>query len=106
MYDASLANAPPPACVDELRSRQLETIVMLLDPQTDDHAVYVDGTGVGKSHAMRVLGGMLDGITLIFIPLLTLSADVLSEFKTDNNAFGKVNVSYLNELRGVDTLTY
>lgn len=34
---------------------------------------------------MCVLGGMLGGVTLIFIPLLTLPADVLENSKTEND---------------------
>lgn len=92
--------------VPTLRPRQLETIVSLLDPRTDDHAVYVDGTGAGKSHAMHVLGGMLGGVSLIFIPLLNLSADVMAKFQTDNTDVGDVNVSHLDELRDLDTSAY
>ena len=92
--------------VDELRPRQLATIETLLDPRSPDRVIYVDGTGAGKSHAMRVAGGLLGGVTLIFIPLLTLSADVLEKFKTTNETFGEVNVSHLDELYDVDRNQY
>ena len=84
--------------VPALRPRQMEAVATLLNPRTADHAIYVDGTGAGKSHAMRVLDSMLGGITLIFIPLLTLSADVLEKFKTENDSFGDVDVSHLDEI--------
>ena len=92
--------------VDELRPRQLETIATLFDPRSPDRAIYVDGTGAGKSHAMRVAGGLIGGVTMIFIPLLTLSADVLEKFKTNNDVFGEVNVSHLDELYEVDPAQY
>ena len=44
------------------------------------------------------MGGILGGITLIFISFLTLSVDVLEKFKTDNDAFGHVTVTHLDEL--------
>ena len=59
--------------VPSLRPRQLEAVASLMDPRTPDSVIYVDGTGAGKSHAMRVAGGLIGGVTIIFIPLLTLS---------------------------------
>lgn len=55
---------------------------------------------------MRVSGGLLGNITIIFIPLLTLSADVLEKFKIANNTFGEVNVSHLDELLNVKREQY
>lgn len=43
--------------------------------------LYVDSTGASKSHTMHILGSLMGGVTLVFIPLLTLSADVLEKFK-------------------------
>ena len=102
--------APPSPCCRHVDRpplpRQLATIGALLNPQTPDRVLYVDGTGAGKSHAMRVVGGMLGRVTLVFIPLLTLSADVLEKFKTTNNEFGEVNVSHLDEVFEISQQQY
>ena len=111
-FDASRLQQEIAACsaelwgVPQLRPRQLATATALLNPLTPDRTLYVDGTGAGKSHAMRVLGGMLGGVTIVFIPLLSLSADVLEKFKTSNDTFGEVNVSHLDELYEVSRQKY
>ena len=45
---------------------------------------------------------MEGGIILIFIPLLTLSADVLIKFQYANDDYGDVNVQHLDELYDVN----
>ena len=47
---------------------------------------------------MRVIGTMERGIMLIFIPLLTLSTDVLDKFVSAKQKYGKVRVFHLDEL--------
>jgi hypothetical protein len=45
-----------------------------------------------------MLGVMEWGIVLIFIPLLTLSADVMSKFASADQRFGAVIVQHLDKL--------
>ena len=52
------------------------------------------------------MGVYATGFTLIFIPLLTLSADVLAKFESANQHHVKVRVSHLDELHGVDRAKY
>jgi hypothetical protein len=46
------------------------------------------------------------GIILIFIPLLTLSADVMSKFTCANQNFGAVTVQHLDELFDANKQVY
>ena len=45
-----------------------------------------------------MLEAYLAGFTLFFIPLLSLSADVLEKFQSANQKFGRVRVYHLDEL--------
>ena len=56
-------------------------------------------TGGGKTHIVRTIGVIEKGIVLIFIPLLTLSADVLTKFIDSNKNYGTITVQHLDELR-------
>ncbi len=49
---------------------------------------------------------MLGRITVIFIPLLALSADVMEKFESDNVTYGDINVSHLDELYDVNREQY
>jgi len=78
--------------------RQTEVVHTTLHPDAPDAVVANLRTASGKTHVMRVLGSMQRGFVPIFIPLLTLSADVLDKFKSANQRFGKVLVFHLDEL--------
>ena len=54
--------------------------------------------GGGKTHILRTLSVIERGIVLIFIPLLTLSADVMQKFDAANTTWGNVGVYHLDEL--------
>jgi superfamily II DNA helicase RecQ len=56
---------------------QLEVCYHLLHPHRLNALVVVNQTGGGKTHIFWTLGVIECGIVLIFIPLLTLSADVM-----------------------------
>ena len=54
--------------------------------------------GGGKTHILRTLGVIERVIVLIFIPLLTLSADVMHKFEVANRTWGDVGAYHLDEL--------
>ena len=66
--------------VPTLRHRQLEVMTKYFDPRLPDWMIAILRTATGKTHMMRVIGVIERGFVLIFIPLLTLSADVLAKF--------------------------
>ena len=84
--------------VEDLRDHQYRIGEVLFDPNRPDAIIAVYPTGSGKSHAMRVIGAMQRGIHLIFIPLLTLSADVMAKFSSASQSHGSVRAYHLDEL--------
>ena len=69
--------------VDELREMQYQLLFTMLVNRIRQ-VLYVDRTGGGKSHAMRMLATMCKGIHLYFCPLLALMADVALKFQEGN----------------------
>ena len=69
---------------------QLEAVYCLLHPLHPNHLAVIQRTGAGKTHILQTLDVMERGIILIFIPLLTLSANVMSKFTRTNQNFGAV----------------
>ena len=67
---------------------QLDAVYRLLHPVRSNHLTVIQRTGAGKTHILRTLGVIERGIVLIFIPLLTLSADVMNKFTCANQNFG------------------
>lgn len=92
--------------VSSLRPRQLEVASSLLDPGRPNHILACLRTGYGKSHIMRLLGTMVGGFALVFIPLLALSADVLAKFQEADPSYGRVRVFNLDELYKDDRAKY
>ena len=82
----------------EMYPAQLDAIYRLLHPVRPNHLAVIQRTGAGKTHILRTLGVIERGIILIFIPLLTLSADVMSKFTSADQQFGAVAVQHLDEL--------
>jgi hypothetical protein len=70
--------------VPTMRPAQLEACYRLLHPHRPNSLVAVHRTGGGKTHILRTLGVIERGIVLIFIPVLTLSADMMHKFDTAN----------------------
>ena len=89
-----------------LRPMQLDIAEVVLDPERPNVVVAVYPTGSGKTHVIRVVGVIERGVVLIFIPLLTLSADVLAKFTNADRRFGDVNVQHLDELFDNNKATY
>ena len=77
---------------------QLDAVYRLLHPVRPSHLAVIQRTGAGKTHILQTLGVIEWGIVLIFIPLLTPSADVMSKFTCANQNFGAVAVQHLGEL--------
>jgi len=74
--------------VRTMHPAQLEACYRLLHPHRPNSLVVVHRTGGGKTHILRTLGVIEWGIVLIFIPLLTLSADVMHKFEEANTTWG------------------
>ncbi len=65
--------------VNEMHPAQLDAVYPLLHPLRPNHLAVIQRIGAGKTHILRTLGVIERGIVLIFIPLLTLSANVMSK---------------------------
>ena len=83
--------------VQEMYTMQIDS-VFLLHPVRSNNLAVIQQTGAGKTHILRTLGMMERGIVLIFIPLFTLSADVMSKFTCADQRFGAVTVQHLDKL--------
>jgi superfamily II DNA helicase RecQ len=81
-----------------MRPAQLDACFCLLHPHRPNSLVVVHRLGGGETHILRTLGVIERGIVLIFIPLLTLSADVMHKFEDYNPRWGNVGVYHLDEL--------
>jgi hypothetical protein len=84
--------------VQTMRPAKLEACYRLLHPHCPNSSVVVHRTGGGKMHILRTLGVIERGIILIFIPLLTLLADVMHKFEDTNMTWGNIGVYHLDEL--------
>ena len=111
-YDVEQIKADMEQCslaiwdVDGMRDMQKDVIVKLFDPNTSNNIIVAFPTGSGKSHIIRVVGTMHRGITLIFIPLLTLSANVMAKFDSAFQSSGSVRSYHLDELFDNNKETY
>ncbi len=85
---------------------QIDAAFCLLHPTHPNHLAVIQRTGVGKMHIVRTLGVIKRGIILIFIPLLTLSADAMAKFTCANKHFGGVITMHLNKLYNANKCTY
>jgi hypothetical protein len=54
--------------------------------------------GARKTHIFCTLGVIEQGIVLMFIPLLTLSANVVSKFTYANQRFGAIIIQHFVKL--------
>ena len=92
--------------VHEMYPTQLDTVYRLLHPVRLNHLAVIQQTGADKTHILRMLGVIERGIILIFILLLTLSADVMSKFTCADQKFGAVAVQHLDELFDANKQVY
>ena len=66
----------------------------------------IQRTCAGKTHILRTLGVIERGIVLVFIPLLTLSADVMNKFTCANQNFSAITVQHLDKLFDANKQVY
>ena len=71
---------------------------MIATPGQPDYVVACLRTGYNKSHIVRTLGAFDTGFTVVFVPLLTLSADLLANFTSADQRYGTVRTYHLDEL--------
>ena len=94
-----IANCARAVCgVDRLRPMQAQVALEVLRPDTPNHVVVVQRTGSGKTLLMRVVGLMLRGVVVIFVPLHALTADVMAKFSEASQQWGAVQAFNLDEL--------
>jgi hypothetical protein len=77
---------------------QLELCFCLLFLHCPNSLVVVHRTEGEKTHILRTLSVVERGIILIFIPLLTLSADVMHKFELSNPTWGNVGIYHLDKI--------
>mmetsp|Transcript_15996 Transcript_15996/g.27214 ORF Transcript_15996/g.27214 Transcript_15996/m.27214 type:complete len:404 (-) Transcript_15996:1753-2964(-) len=83
---------------NNLRTYQMKALVGCLNPiYCESKMLFVTRTGYGKSHVMRTLGVVLGGVVVIFVPLLSLSADQMNKMKEANQNYGTVETHHLDE---------
>ncbi len=92
--------------IQDIFPAQLDAVYRLLHPMHPNHLAVIQRTGAGKRHILRTLGVMERGIVLIFIPLLTLSANVMLKFKCADQCFGAVAIQHLDKLYGSNRQVY
>jgi hypothetical protein len=92
--------------IGDMFPTQLDAVYRLLHPMWPNHLAVIQRTGAGKTHILRMLGVIERGIVLIFIPLLTLSADVMSKFTCANHHFRTVIIQHLDELCNANKSAY
>jgi superfamily II DNA helicase RecQ len=85
---------------------QQKIVRLMLDHRHPNAILAVYRTGEGKSHIIRMLGALDCGICAIFIPLLSLSADVMQKFQSAAQEFGSVRAYHLDEVFEHSKATY
>ena len=84
---------------EELRTLQRWAIQLCINPSiVDSKLLFITRTGYGKSHVMRTLGVLAGGVVIIFVPLLSLSADQMNKMKEASQKYGTVETHHLDEL--------
>ena len=81
-----------------LRPMQSKIIKLIFDPSEPNAILAVYRTGEGKSHVIRMIGALENGVCLVFIPLLTLSADVMAKFQDACQDYGSNRAFHLDEI--------
>ena len=54
--------------------------------------------GGGKSHILRMIATMVQGIVLVIVPLLALTADAMAKIKEAIQHYGSVEAHHLDEI--------
>ena len=77
---------------------QLEACFCLIQLHRPNSLMVEHWTGGAKTHKLLFLGVIERGIVLIFIPLLTLSTNVMHKFKSVDPTWGNVGIYSLDIL--------
>jgi hypothetical protein len=85
---------------------QLAAVYCRLHPMHPDHLAVIQQMGARKTHILQMLGVIKRGIVLIFIPLLMLSANVMSKFTCTDQRFGNVTIQHLDKLYDANKQVY
>ena len=81
------------------RPKQIEACDKLLyDATSSGKLLVVDRTGGGKSHILRLAGVMVNGIILVIVPLLALTADQMANIINAIQEHGSVEAHHLDDL--------
>ena len=105
---ATDAEADFPAClaacahrvygVPSLRPRQVEAAAKIMfDSECRGRLLVVDRTGSGKSLILQTVATCVGGITLVIVPLLSLTANQLSRLELAGQNHGSVKAVHLDE---------
>ncbi len=92
--------------VPNMYPTQVNACYCLLHLHHPNHLAVIYPTGAGKMHILRTIGVVERGIILIYIPLLTLLADVIHKFKCANEEWGSVVVYHLNKIYNLNKHAY
>ena len=60
--------------------------------------LFIDHTGGGKSHTVRMITVMVGGVWLIGVPLLLLIPDIIAKMKEGSNSSGSIDVYNPDEI--------
>ena len=82
-----------------LRPNQRRAITSLLtDPVTEGKLLVVERTGGGKSLTLMMSAITVAGISLVIVPLLSLTANQMSRIKSAVQRYGAVDAHHVDEL--------
>ena len=82
-----------------LRPNQRRAITSLLtDPVTEGKLLAVERTGGGKSLTLMMSAITVAGISLVIVPLLSLTANQMSRIKSAVQRYGAVDAHHVDEL--------
>ena len=86
-------------CVEKCRPKQLDAAnKILFDPTSLGKLLVVDRTGGGKSHILRLVATMVNGIILVIVSLLALTADQMANIIHAIQEYGSSEGHHLNDL--------
>ena len=71
---------------------------LLFNSECDKRMLFIDHTGGGKSHTVKMIAVMVGGVWLIVVPLLSLTPDVIAKMKEGANSSGSIDVYNLDEI--------
>ena len=84
--------------VDVCRPKQIVACKRIVyDPSSLGKLIVIDRTGVGKSHILRMVATMVNGITIVIIPLLALTADQMANLIKAIQLHGSVEAHHLDD---------